>query len=71
MKALIIGRGRGCNEKADVQFIDLEKISVSYEWFQNRAATFSTRSVEQIIGAVQTNTIRLANMDAITAWKNP
>jgi hypothetical protein len=78
-KALVIGRGRrhfdyaqqNCNEKTDVQFINLEKISVAHEWFQNRAAAFSTRSVENIIEAVQSGSFRWANMDAITVWENP
>ena len=44
-KALIIGRGRRCRGKTDVQFIDLTKVHVAHEWFQNRVAAFSTRSV--------------------------
>lgn len=66
-----VGRGRRCSGESDVDFVPLKDIHVAHEWFQNRQAAFSTRSVDNIVTAVQDKAFRWANMDAITLWKNP
>lgn len=57
-------------QTADVVLIPLTKIFVNPEWFQNRDKAFSLRSVENILGAVESNTFTWANFDAITVWDN-
>jgi hypothetical protein len=54
-----------------VQLIPLKSIHVAHEWFQNRAAQYSLRSVQSITDAVAKGAFRWENMDAITIWLNP
>ncbi|SER16024.1 hypothetical protein [Neolewinella agarilytica] len=61
------GKGRS----SGIDLIPLKDIRVAHEWFQNRAAPYSLRSVQNIMEAVKSGSFRWANMDAITVWKNP
>lgn len=63
--------GPGGTKPAGVQLIPLKNIHVAHEWFQNRAAPYSLRSVQSITEAVATGNFRWENMDAITIWLNP
>jgi hypothetical protein len=63
--------GPGGEKSAGVQLVPLKNIHVAHEWFQNRAAPYSLRSVQSITGAVAQGTFRWENMDAITIWLNP
>jgi hypothetical protein len=62
-----IGKGGA----SGVDLIPLKNIHVAHEWFQNRAAPYSLRSVQSITEAVVKGAFRWENMDAITIWLNP
>jgi hypothetical protein len=63
--------GPGGAKPSGVELIPLKNIHVAHDWFQNRAAPYSLRSVQSITGAVTQGNFRWENMDAITVWLNP
>jgi hypothetical protein len=65
-----LGTRRG-GQSADVELIPLREIHVAHQWFQNRAAPYSLRSVQNIVEAAQGGGFKWANLDAITVWRNP
>jgi len=56
---------------AGIELVPLQAINVRHEWFQNRTAPYSLRSVHNIISAVQKDEFKWANLDAVTLWRAP
>lgn len=54
---------------AGAVWVPIRDISVKKEWFQNRAAPFSIRSVENIMEAVQAGNFKWVNLDPVTLWE--
>jgi hypothetical protein len=54
-----------------VQDIPLALINTRPEWFQNREAAYSTRSVESIVSAVLEGRFVWTNFDPVQVWKGP
>lgn len=65
-----LGTRRG-GQSADVELIPLRDIHVAHQWFQNRTAPYSLRSVQNIVEAARGGNFKWANLDAITVWRNP
>lgn len=67
---VICANGEGSGSKLEIVDLPIKQVHVNHEWFQNRAAPFSVRSVENIINAVDVGDFRWENFDPITIWKN-
>ena len=59
------------NVNPSVFDIPINQINVAHDWFQNRAAKFSLRSVENIVQAIKDGTFRWSQLDPVTLWQNP
>lgn len=63
-----VGLATGGASALGIVDVALEEIFEAPEWFQNRASAYSTRSVSNILDAVQAAQFRWANFDPITLW---
>jgi len=64
-------KGGKAGSKVDVVDVQLEEIFINESWFQNRASAFSSRSVENIMDAVDEQKFKWVNFDPIILWLNP
>jgi hypothetical protein len=64
-------KGGKSGSKVDVVDVPLEEVFINESWFQNRASAFSSRSVQNIMDAVDEAKFKWVNFDPITLWQNP
>ncbi len=64
-------KGGKAGSKVDVVDVPLEEVFINETWFQNRASAFSSRSVENIMDAVDADKFKWVNFDPITLWLSP
>lgn len=58
-------------QNTGVTLVPIQTIREKREWFQNRAAAYSERSVNNIVEAVQAGAFRWVNFDPVTLWADP
>lgn len=69
-EATVVITSDGKGSQLNVVDVPLNKVSINHEWFQNRTAPYSLRSVENIINAVNTDSFKWVNFDPITIYKD-